>query len=485
MMARALTVPAALVMTVLAGHAAAQDPIRTLLVTGENNHNWRYTSRYHKDTLEATGRFSVDITDAPAETLSAAGKAAGYQLFVIDFNGNKRWGDAAESSFLKAVEAGAGVVFIHAANNAFGWPKPESSEGDQPWPEYEKMVGLLWREGSGHGSFRHFDVKFVDKEHPITRGLPNFSKHPDELYHKLVNVHNTPMHLLAEAYDNSEAGGSGKNEPVAMTLEYGKGRVFHTPLGHVWEGSDDQKASIADPQFKTLLARGAEWAATGEVTLGPSWVEHGTYNTLSADEKAAGWKLLFDGTTAQFRGFKKDKLPDAWRAANGMFMLVPGAGGGDIVTLDQYQDFEFACDWKVGPKGNSGIMYRCTEDKTYPWETGPEMQILDNAGHQDGKKKQTSAGALYDLLPCQYDVARPAGEWNHALIRVKGTKVEHWLNGFKVVECDLSSEDYKKAHAASKWTKMPDFATRAKGFIALQDHGDEVFFRNINVRELK
>lgn len=476
---------AAAAVSLVAGSAWAAEPIRTLLITGENNHNWRYTSRYHKDTLEATGRFTVDITDNPAQTLAEPGKAAGYQLFVIDFNGNQRWGEPAEAGFLKAVEGGAGVVIIHASNNAFGWPRPKSASDPQPWVEYEKMVGLLWREGTGHGNFHHFDVNYVDKDHPITKGLPDMARHPDELYHKLVNTHNSPYHLLAQALSSSESGGTGKHEPMALTLAYGKGRVFHTPLGHVWEGAEDQKASIADPQFKVLLTRGAEWAATGEVTLDANWQDRAAANTLSSAEKAEGWTLLFDGQKADFRGFKKDKLPDGWKAAGGMLMLVPGAGGGDIVTLNQYQDFEFACDWKVGPKGNSGIMYRCTEDKTYPWETGPEMQILDNTGHQDGKKRETSAGALYDLIPCQYDVIRPAGEWNHALIRVKGTKIEHWMNGFKVLECDTASEAYKQAHAKSKWVKMPDFNTRAKGHIALQDHGDEVFFRNIKVRELK
>lgn len=470
--------------------AAQPAPIRALLITGENNHNWRYTSRYHKDTLEASGRFAVDLTDDPSTTLAA--HAHDYDVFVLDYNGSKRWSSEAESAFLKAVEDGKGVVFTHAANNAFAGLKADPAKdvaAQEPWPEYEKMCGYMWRQGAGHGAFHAFDVRFVDRDHPITKGLADFSKHPDELYHGLVNVHNVPVQLLATAFDSPEAKGSGKDEPMAMTLAYGKGRVFATPLGHVWEGAEDQKASIADPQFKTLLARGAEWAATGDVTLPTTWREAQAHNTLTPDEQAAGWKLLMDGKSASFRGYKKDKLPGSWKVDGGMLMLVPGLGGdndrGDIVTLDQYQDFEFACDWKVDKAGNSGIMYRCTEDKTYPWETGPEMQILDNTGHPDGKKTQTSAGSLYDLLPAGYDVVRPAGEWNHAKIRVQGTKIEHWLNGFKVVECDLSSDAYKQAHARSKWTGMPDFATRSKGFIALQDHGDPVWFRNIKVRELK
>jgi cytochrome c len=136
------------------------------------------------------------------------------------------------------------------------------------------------------------------------------------------------------------------------------------------------------------------------------------------------------------------------------------------VTDGQYADFEFACDWKVAKNGNSGIIYHTTEDHDYSWQTGPECQILDDAGHADGKKPKTRAGTLYDVIPCAFDVCRPAGEWNHARIVIKGSKVEHWLNGFKIVETDTTSEDFKKAIAASKWAKASDYGSRAKGHIA-------------------
>jgi hypothetical protein len=276
---------------------------------------------------------------------------------------------------------------------------------------------------------------------------------------------------------------------MAMTLSFGKGRVFHTPLGHVWKGSDNQKASIHDPQFKVLLARGAEWAATGAVTLGTEIRDVREHNVLTPDETQAGWKLLFDGkSAASWRGFKKEALPDkGWIVRDGMLVRDPAAGDGvgDMVTRDEFGDFEFACEWRVNKGGNSGIMYRCDEKHTYPWETGPEMQILDDSGHADGKKDKTRAGTLYDLFPCGYDVCRPAGEWNHARVVCRGTRIEHWLNGFKVVDVDTASETYKAARAASKWVKYPDHNTLPKGRIALQDHGDEVGFRNLKVRELK
>jgi type 1 glutamine amidotransferase len=254
--------------------AAGGDAIKTLLITGQNNHNWQFTSRVHEETLEATGRFDVDVTDNPASTLADGAGLGQYKLFVLDYNG-ERWGSGAEANFAAAVKAGTGVVVIHASNNAF-----------VGWTDYERVCGLMWVNGTtGHGAFHPFDVTFVDHEHPITKGLADFKSHPDELYHKLVNTQSTPFTLLAQALSSSESRGTGKDEPMAVTLAFGKGRVFHTPLGHVWTGDDVSKASIVDPQFKTLLTRGAEWAATGNVTLGSSWKDVREHNTLTAQRR--------------------------------------------------------------------------------------------------------------------------------------------------------------------------------------------------------
>lgn len=462
----------------LAGGCAAEDGrVKALIITGENNHNWRYTSRFHKNTLEATGRFTVDITDSPAAALADPKTLANYKVVVLDyndFNTPKRWGQPAESLFIDAVRNGLGVVAIHSANNAF-----------VGWKEYEQMVALLWREGTGHGKFHTFDVTISDGAHPITAGLPSTNTTSDELYHRLVNTHNSPYSLLAKAMSSTSSGGTGQDEPMALVKEFGKGRVFATPLGHVWDKDEGSKVSIATPFFRTLLARGTEWAATGSVTLPVEWKEVAPQNQLSDAEKAAGWELLFDGKTVNMRGFKKDKLPAKWSVDNGTLMIRGGEGeGGDVITLDQYTNFEFSVDWKATPGANSGIMYRATEDKNYPWETGPEMQILDNSGHRDGKEPKTSAGALYAIRAIAHDVTRPAGEWNHAKVVCNGTRIEHWLNGFKVVEMDLASDEFKKERDSSKWKDMPDYATRMTGHIALQDHGDQVWFRNIKVRKL-
>jgi type 1 glutamine amidotransferase len=459
-------------------------PIRTLLITGVNNHNWQYSSRLHADTLEATGRFAVDITDSPEAVLGDPKKLSGYSLFVMDYNdyeSPQRWNETSERNFVAAVKNGAGVVAIHSANNAF--------KGGGGWSDYEKMLGLLWREGTGHGKVHEFAVEFVDSKHPVTAGLAGFTTN-DELYHKLVNTQKSEYHLLARAMSSKERGGTGEFEPMAFTLEFGKGRVFATPLGHVWTGAIETKTSITSNGFKSLVARGAEWAATGAVTLPAEWKDIRTHNVLTAEEKAAGWTLLFDGTNPPaMKGWKSDGVwpPKGWELKDGTIHR-PGAdlgpGSRDLITNEQFGDFEFSVEWKIAPGGNSGIMYRCSEEFDFPWRTGPEMQILDNAKHQDGKDPKTSAGALYAIKAPAFDVARPAGEWNHAVVIAKGTSIQHWLNGLKIVDVDLTSDEYKTAHDASKWKSMPEMGTKAKGVIALQDHGDEVWFRNVKVRRL-
>ena len=466
----------------------AVTPIRALLLTGLNNHNWQFTSRVHKDALEGSGRFAVTISEDPAVTLADATKLAQYDLFVLDYNdfgATKRWGDAAEKNFADAVSKGKGVLAIHSANNAF-----------VGWKEYESMLGLLWRDGAGHGKFHNFDVTMTDAEHPITKSLAALKGHPDELYHGLSNPQNTKYTLLAQAMSDKETGGTGKNEPMALVSTFGNGRVFATPLGHVWNGDQGSKRSVLNPGLQALICRGGEWAATGAVTLPAEWTDTRAHNTLSSEQKAAGWRLLFDGSKSTMRGFKKTEWPsEGWAiegsGATGIIRHVAGKGGGDIATPEEYSNFEFSVDWMVSAGANSGIIYLADEAHNFPWETGYEMQILDNEKHQDGKSPKTSAGSLYDLIPPSADVVRPAGFWNTAVVRVTdaeskaGKRIEHFLNGVRVVDVVVGGDEYKAAYSKSKWTGMKDFATKSAGHITLQDHGDDVQFRNIMVRDVR
>jgi hypothetical protein len=206
-------------------------------------------------------------------------------------------------------------------------------------------------------------------------------------------------------------------------------------------------------------------------------------NTLTEQEQADGWRLLFDGrTTDGWRGFRRDAMPAGWQVVDGTLARVAPAG--DIVTEEQFSSFELALEWQVEPGGNSGIFFHVTEDVEPVWHTGPEYQILDDAGHPDGLSPQTSAGSNYALHAPSANVVRPAGEWNSARLIVRGNHVEHWLNGTRIVAYELGSDEWMALVAASKFSDVPGYGRNRRGHIALQDHGDRVMFRNIRIRVL-
>lgn len=213
-------------------------------------------------------------------------------------------------------------------------------------------------------------------------------------------------------------------------------------------------------------------------------------NTLTEEEKKAGWKLLFDGTSTQgWRGYRKDAMPPGWKAVDGVLARVSGgeggkgAGGGDdIVTVEEYDNFELSLEWKIAPGGNAGILFRVAEKAATSWHEAVEMQVLDNAKWPTRDKRQL-AGACYDLYAPIKDVTRPAGEWNKVRIVADGPKVEHWMNGEKIVEYEIGGEDWKTRVAASKFKDKPTFAKATKGRICIQDHSDRGEYRNIKVRK--
>jgi hypothetical protein len=207
-------------------------------------------------------------------------------------------------------------------------------------------------------------------------------------------------------------------------------------------------------------------------------------NTLSAAEKTDGWKLLFDGSSLKgWRSLKTETPGAGWRADGGA--LVTAGKSGDIVTNEEFGDFELSIEWKISEGGNSGIIYRVGLGEPQTYHTGPEFQVLDNVKGGDRFVPSHRAGSLYDLIPAPKDVTKPAGEWNVARLIVCGWKVEHWLNGEKLVEADLGSPEGRAMIAKSKFKEWPKFATLLRGRLALQDHGDVVSYRNIKIRELK
>ena len=220
-------------------------------------------------------------------------------------------------------------------------------------------------------------------------------------------------------------------------------------------------------------------------------------NTLSAKEKEEGWKLLFDGKTSKgWRGYKKDHFPDGWKIDDGtIHCMGSGRGeagskeGGDIIYDKPFQNFDLTLEWKISKGGNSGIFYLGQEELDFIWKTAPEMQVLDNVNHPDaklGKDGNRMAGSLYDLIPAKPQNAKPYGEWNKVEIIVYKGTVVHKMNGETVVEYHLWTPEWKELVAGSKFPKLnKDWAeVAAKGYIGLQDHGDDVWFRNIKIKEL-
>ena len=208
-------------------------------------------------------------------------------------------------------------------------------------------------------------------------------------------------------------------------------------------------------------------------------------NVLTDEQKAAGWRLLFDGqTTNGWHGYGKDHFPAGWVVQNGCLVRV--GPGGDIVTDEEFDNFELELEWRISAGGNSGIFFRVGEGPPYRWvwETGPEMQVLDNAEHPDGQNPLTSAGSNYALHAPLRDVTQPLGFFNQVRIVADGPHIEHWLNGVKIVEYEIGSPRWERLVADSKFAKMPHYGRLTKGRIALQDHGDQVWYRNIKVRRL-
>jgi len=214
--------------------------------------------------------------------------------------------------------------------------------------------------------------------------------------------------------------------------------------------------------------------------------------TASADAEnppEAQWEVLFDGTsTDKFRGWKQEGFPEkGWVIDDGALHIQANSKAGDIVTKKQYADFDLRFEWKVAKGANSGVIYRCIEhdDVRLSFMSGPEYQILDDDHHVNGRNPRTTAASLYaHYAPNEKKQLKPIGEWNTGRVVVRASQVEHWLNGEIVVAYDLSSEAFRQVSQRTHYRQWPKFAKEPVGHIAFQDHNNDVWFRNIRIKEL-
>jgi Domain of Unknown Function (DUF1080) len=213
-------------------------------------------------------------------------------------------------------------------------------------------------------------------------------------------------------------------------------------------------------------------------------------NTLTDAEKKDGWKLLFDGKTLNGWKMYQNKTADCWGAKDGELYCKGSTTDksdlrADIITAEQYENYELSVDWKIAPGGNSGIIYNATEEYPASYQSGPEYQLIDDEGFSGGKLEDwQKTGADYAMYTATSRPTKPIGEYNTSKIVVKGAHREYWLNGVKVVEFEAWSDDWNKRKSVGKWKDTPGYGMAKKGYICLQDHGSGVWFKNIKIRKL-
>jgi type 1 glutamine amidotransferase len=436
---------------------AADRKLSALIVDGMNNHDWAAGTRAIRSILEGSGRFTVDVSTWPAKP-----DFAKYNVVINNFNGGHladgvRWPRETEIALEKYVREGGGLVVYHAANNAF-----------LNWPEYNQMIGLGWREKSfghglaivagkvvtvpkgsglppGHGPRHDFELFVLDKDHPITRGLPAHWTHPSE---QLTHGQHGPANdLTVLTYAFSEVSQQG--EPMDWVRNYGKGRVYTTMLGHTWK--DEANPNLDDVSFQALLSRGTEWAATGNVTLPPDL----GWKKLDGWEPRGDcvWTVMKDGTLF---------LKHAPSETNSQAWLY--------TKRNDFGEFDLHVEFWLPQGGNSGVSIRDLSRAEHairppfgdtPAHIGYEIQIIDD------DKEKFPTGSVY-LFQAAKTGAMRHGDWNAMDIESRNDIIRVRLNGELVAE-------------------SPGDPARSKtGPIGLQLHDrfSSVLFRNIRIREI-
>ena len=406
---------------------------------------------------------AFDLTVSRDASTLTANTLRQYDAVVFFTTGELPMNIGQRGALLSYVRAGGAFVGVHSATDTF-----------YDWAGYRDLIGGYF---DGHPWHQEVTVRVEDGTHPSTWHLGESFRIHDEIYQHRDWTRDQVNVLLSLDVGSVNMNASGikrtdRDFALAWTRQEGAGRVFYTALGHRPEVWDDER-------FQRHLLGGIGWAMGAATTL-PGEEEQ---NTLTPEEAAGGWQLLFDGQSlASWRGYKRADPPSGWRAVDGALARVDQ--GGDLLTRELFDDFELRFDWKVEEGGNSGVMFRVAETDGPPWHTGAEFQILHNAGHRDGRAAITSAGSNYAVHPPVRDVTRPVGSWNTSRLLVRGNHVEHWMNGVKLLEYEIDSVDWDRRVKASKFAEIGRYGRETTGHIAIQDHGDPVAFRNIKIRRL-
>lgn len=233
-------------------------------------------------------------------------------------------------------------------------------------------------------------------------------------------------------------------------------------------------------KYTSLIAFIALFSVTAQQVV----AQQGSGKKSGSSTKQGDTIVLFDGTNLdQWRGYKQEAVGAGWKIDDGI-LKFDGSGGGDIVTREKFGNYEFCFEWAVTEGANSGVMYKVSLGDGAPYLSGPEYQVLDDSKHRDGGNPLTSAASLYGLYTRGDTKTRPVGEWNTGKIVIMGQKVQHWLNGELAVETEIGSDDWNKRVANSKFRDWKKFGVNKEGHICLQDHGDEVWYRNLTVTPL-
>jgi hypothetical protein len=441
------------VTAVLASAALAAPPERSsvLVLTGENETDWRWTSTWIHRVLHGSGKFDVEVTLYPAGALADGYDIERFDAFVLDYAGAP-WGEPAESNLLEAVRGGKGLVVLGPAAKAF-----------PGWAEFGDLVGIDWaEEAEPVRSPSRFAVTPTEEAHVLRTRFGEWKDHLDLLQTGARGVRSDSHRVLAVA--------DGGRMPLIVSGDVGEGRVLTTTLGHVPYGNEAGRESQTDVQFQQLLIRAVEWAATGELT----GLARDEPNTLTDAQRAEGWRLLFDGTsTSGWSSYQGEGLPeDRWAVEGGALVIRPSSrpddplGTGDILAAERFDEFELQLEWRL-TAGAEGL------------ESGPGVSVWAGEERSLGPDEEgVDAAAARRVL-------RPPGEWNHVRIKALQGLVQEWTNGVKVMTLYTDPADFARRLTGDNPGQDPELSQLPLFRIGLQPGGAAVSFRNIMIRQVE